>query len=124
MFQSIKICLCGRGVIVDYPNFNRTLSFTGYITVKSFLRTLFSPILVLFESGNESFLYKASHRTILLFMSVLFSGLATVVFLLMPEGDPGYWFPVVIFGGVGIVGFVVGLLGNDRAVAKLWGSRE
>ena len=92
--------------------------------MKSFFRTLFFPILVLFESGNESFLYKASHRTILLFMSALFAGLASVVFVLMPEGDMGYWFPVIIFGGVGIVGFVVGLLGSDRAVAKIWGSRE
>ena len=92
--------------------------------MKSFFRTLFFPILVLFESGNEPFLYKRSHRTILLFISVMFSGLGSIVFALMPEGDAGYWFPVIIFGGVGIVGFVVGLLGSDRAVAKIWGSRQ
>lgn len=92
--------------------------------MKSFFRTLFFPILSLFESGNEPFLYKASHRTILLFISVMFSGLASVVFVLKPEGDAGYLFPVIIFGGIGVVGFVVGLLGSDRAVAKIWGSRE
>lgn len=92
--------------------------------MKSFFRTLFFPILSLFESGNEPFLYKASHRTILLFISVMFSGLASVVFALKPEGDSGYLFPVIIFGAIGVVGFVVGLLGSDRAVAKIWGSRE
>ncbi len=103
---------------------NRLLLFSEYFIVKSFFRAFFSPILGLFESGDETFLYKRSHRMILLFMSVMFSGLASVVFALMPDGDAGYWFPVVIFGSVGVVGFVVGLLGNERAVAKIWGSRE
>ncbi len=91
--------------------------------MKKQLRRLFCPILCLFESGDESFSYKPSHRTILIIMSCLFSGLAALVFFLMPEEDPGYWFPVVIFGGVGLIGLIVGFLGNDRAVAKIWGSK-
>lgn len=92
--------------------------------MKSFLRKVFSPILNGLESGDEEFAYRPSHRKILITVSFLFSFLATVVVLLMPGTDPGHWIPVVIFGGVGFVGFVVGFLGNDRAVAKIWGSRK
>ena len=56
-------------------------------------------------------------------MSCLFLGLAIGVYVYMPETDPGYWFPVVVCGGAGLTGLITGLLGKNRAVAKLWGSR-
>ena len=56
-------------------------------------------------------------------MSCLFLGLAIGVYVFMPETDLGYWFPVVVFGGAGLTGLITGLLGENRAVAKLWGSR-
>ena len=91
--------------------------------MKTFLRTLFSPILNVFESGEESFSYKPSHRKILIFMGCIFTGLGTAVFVFLPSGDLGYLIPVVVFGGGGLLALLVGLLGNERAVAKIWGSR-
>jgi len=90
--------------------------------VKNILRTIFYPILSVFESGTEPYIYKKSHRTILLVIGVLFSGLSSLVFWLSKGQDSGYLLPVIIFGGVGLVSLIVGLTGNDRAVAKIWGS--
>ena len=92
--------------------------------MKQQLRKVASPLLNFFESGDDTYAYKASHRTILLAMSVLFCGLASLVAYLGQGEDPGYLLPVVIFGGVGIIGLIVGFLGNERAVAKIWGSRH
>ena len=91
--------------------------------MKQQLRKIFSPILNIFESGSDPFVYKPSHRTVLVIMGGLFSGLATLVCFLAQGKDPGYLFPVVIFGGAGLLSLLVGLLGTDRAVAKIWGSR-
>jgi hypothetical protein len=91
--------------------------------MKKVLRTIFSPILRIFESGNESFTYKPSHRKILVFMGCLFSGLAVAVFVFLPADDPGYLIPVLVFGIGGIISLLIGLLGTDRAVAKIWSSR-
>ncbi len=92
--------------------------------MKQILRTLFSPILNLFESGTEeSFIYKPSHRVILNAMGAIFSGLATLVFFVAQGEELGYLLPVLIFGGIGLVSLLVGLIGTDRAVAKIWGSR-
>ncbi|MDX2504601.1 MAG: hypothetical protein QNL62_09015 [Gammaproteobacteria bacterium] len=91
--------------------------------MKQKLRAIFSPILKIFESGTEEFVYKSSHRVILVFIGCLFSGLATAVFIVAQGKDPGYFLPVLIFGAVGLVSLIVGLIGTDRAVAKIWGSR-
>lgn len=56
-------------------------------------------------------------------MGCLFSGLATLVFWFAQGEDPGYLLPVFIFGGGGLLSLLIGLVGNDRAVAKIWGSR-
>lgn len=91
--------------------------------MKRQLRSLFSPILNILESGTEPFVYKSSHRTILVVMGCLFSGLAVLVMLYAQGKDLGYLLPVLVFGVVGVVCLLVGLIGNDRAVAKIWGSR-
>jgi hypothetical protein len=95
--------------------------------MKSILRSLFSPILKFFEGGDQPYAYKPSHRVILLVMSSMFIGLAALVAGMIvgfTEADePGYLLPVLLFGGAGIVGLVVGSLGTDRAVAKIWGSK-
>ena len=92
--------------------------------MKQYLRTLFAPILNLFESGSEDFEYKPSHRNILIIMGGLFTGLGGIVFFYAQGQDIGYFLPVIIFGGVGVVSLIVGFLGNERAVAKIWGSRR
>ena len=91
--------------------------------MKQQLRKLFSPLLNLFETGNEAFAYKASHRKILVIVSCLFSGLAALVVVLSQGAGAGYLFPAIVFGLIGFTGLIVGLLGTDRAVAKIWGSR-
>lgn len=91
--------------------------------MKKILRLIFNPVLSLFESGTEEYIYQKSHRTILLVIGVLFVALAAIVFWLAQGADPGYLLPVIIFGGVGLISLVVGLVGTDRAVAKIWGSR-
>lgn len=91
--------------------------------MKNQLRILFSPLLNIFESGDEPFNYKPSHRMILIIMGSLFCGLAAVVFFLAQGEDPAYFLPVLIFGGAGLLSLLIGILGTDRAVAKIWGSR-
>ncbi len=90
--------------------------------MKQKLRIIFSAILNIFESGTEPFSYKSSHRTILVVMGGLFTGLATLVFWLAQGEDPGYLLPVLVFGGIGLLSLLIGLIGTDRAVAKIWGS--
>jgi hypothetical protein len=92
--------------------------------MKDILRTAFSPILNSFESGTEEFNYRKSHRTILIVMGVLFGGLASIVFAMASGGESmGYLIPVTVFGLVSLVTLVVGVLGNERAVAKIWGNK-
>ena len=61
--------------------------------MKDALRTLFSPILNYFELDDGDYIYKPSHRKILIF----FIG--------------------------GFICAIVGILGTDHAVAKIWGSK-
>lgn len=92
--------------------------------MKKILRTLFAPILNIFESGSEEFIYKPSHRLILIVMGCIFSGLATAVFIVAQGQNPGYFLPVLVFGSVGLISLLIGFIGTDRAVAKIWGSRQ
>ena len=95
------------------------------LIMKQLLRTICSPILDIFESGSEDYDIKPWSRKILIVMSILFSCLASAVFYLIPaDADAGYYLPVVIFGIIAILGFIIGLLGTDRAVAKIWGNRS
>ncbi len=90
--------------------------------MKSALRKLFKLILNPMEAGDGPYEYRPSHRIALVVMSLLFLGLGTAV-VIVGELDPAYLLPVVVFGVVGLLGLIVGTLGTDRAVAKIWGSR-
>ena len=93
--------------------------------MKQLLRKIFFPILDIFEQGDEAYAIKPLSRKILIVIGVLFSGLASVVFYLIPEeSDLGYYLPVIIFYLIALVAVVVGALGTDRAVAKIWGNRS
>ncbi len=91
--------------------------------MKQLLRKIFFPILTVFESGEEEFVYKSTHRTILLFLGFMFSGMSIMVYYVAQGKDPGYYLPVIIFGVIGFVSFIIGFLGTDRAVSKIWGTR-
>ena len=92
--------------------------------MKNLLRRLCQPILAPLEKGNEPYSYKPLNRKVLIFISILFFTLAILVaYVSYGKGEPGYLLPVVVFSLIAVVGLVVGLLGSDRAVAKIWGSR-
>lgn len=92
--------------------------------MKYILRKIFSPILNGFESGSEAYAYKPLNRKILIVIGVLFLALASAVaYLSFGKGEVGYFLPVIVFSGISLVTLVVGLLGNERAVAKIWGNR-
>ncbi len=88
------------------------------------LRKVFMPLLIIFERNNEAFVVRSKNRGIILFVSLVFGLLAFALPLYMPQMiQMGYWFVMIVFGLMSFVGLVVGLLGSDKAVAKLLGSR-
>jgi hypothetical protein len=92
--------------------------------MKKTLRKLFSPILNTFETGSEPYAYKPLNRKILIVIGVLFLGLTSAVgYLSFDKGEVGYLIPVIVFSGISLVTLVVGFLGSDRAVSKIWGNR-
>lgn len=94
--------------------------------MKNKFRALFGFILNPLESGDEEFQINPLARKILLTVSVLFIGLASAVlitFIKSTSNDYAYLLPCVIFLLVGLYGLIVGLLANDRGIAKIWGGR-
>ena len=92
--------------------------------MKNTLKTIFSPILNIFENNNDEFIYRSLNRKIVLFISSVFFLLAFAIPAYMPQlVEMGYWFVMIVFGGLSFVGLIVGILGSDKAVAKLLGSR-
>lgn len=93
--------------------------------MKSLLRKLFKPLLSIFEEQEGAFEYKPSHRLILKVVGSLFFFLSFASLLAIIQSDQfGAILPVVLFFVVGVVCMVVGFLGTDRAVAKIWNSRS
>jgi uncharacterized membrane protein len=93
--------------------------------MKSTMRNIFSPVLKVFESGEGEYSYRKSHRTILLIVGFLFWILASVSLVAaVLTTQVAAAIPFLVFFSVGSVCFVVGGLGTDRAVAKIWGNRE
>lgn len=92
--------------------------------MKAVFRTLFRPILAPFERGPEPPNYKPSHRAVLNVVGSLFLVLSFASgYAASYADDPGFFLPVVIFFLLGSVSLVVGLLGNNTAVAKIWGGK-
>tara|TARA_R110002049_G_scaffold30385_2_gene104207 strand:- start:5483 stop:5761 length:279 start_codon:yes stop_codon:yes gene_type:complete len=92
--------------------------------MKTALRKLFSPILNSFESGEDVYVYKQSHRKILLFMGGL-SFVLSIISLIaaIAASQLAGFLPILIFFIGGLVCLIVGLLGSDHAVARIWGSK-
>ena len=92
--------------------------------MKKTLQTIFSPILNIFEKNNDEFIYRTLNRKIVLFISSVFFLLAFGLPIYMPQLiEMGFWFVMIVFGGLSSVGLIVGIFGSDKAVAKLLGSR-
>lgn len=92
--------------------------------MKQTLRNLFQPILRVFESGDGAYRYETSHRKILLAVGVLFLFLSAVsAMMAIRLSELGGLIPTLIFFTIGFVCEIVGFLGSDRAVAKMWGSK-
>ena len=93
--------------------------------MKHILRQAFSPILENFQDGSEEYLYKKSHRIILIAIAIMFSILSFTVGVMAHESDsPGYYIPTVVFGMVSLVTLIVGSLGTEKEVANMWGSKK
>lgn len=92
--------------------------------MKTTLRKLFSPILNYFESGDREYVYKSSHRKVLLFMGGLsfFLSIISLIAAIVAAQLAGV-LPILIFFFGGLVCVIVGLFGSDHAVAKIWGSK-
>lgn len=92
--------------------------------MKTTLRKIFWFILKFFEEGNDPFEYKPVNRKILVAVGILFTFLS-IISLYFGYGTAGYGYliPVLVFFVVGFISFIVGFLGSDRAVSKIWGNR-
>jgi hypothetical protein len=92
--------------------------------MKNIAHKIFSPILNLFEKNNDEYVYQRFSRKIVLFIGAVFIFLAAALPIFMPQViQMGYWFVMLVFGLLGVVALTVGILGSDKAVAKLLGSR-
>ncbi len=91
--------------------------------MKAVLRKLCAPVLNIFEQGTEPYKYKPLNRTILNVVGGLFLLLAIALIYIVPASLDGKWLPVVIFGTASLVCLMVGGLGTDRAVSKIWGNK-
>jgi len=82
----------------------------------------FWPLLKFFEDGRPASGYRPMHRRIALVVGVLFLVIALAsIYMALSVDQWAAFVPVVVFLGASLVSLVVGLLGSDRAVAKLWG---
>ncbi len=92
--------------------------------MKDIMRKIFSPILNQFESGENIYAYKKSHRQILVIVGLLFLFLSGgSLYASINASELGGLVPIIVFLLLGIVCEVVGLLGTDKAVANIWKSK-
>ncbi|MCH8529383.1 MAG: hypothetical protein LAT65_00900 [Saccharospirillum sp.] len=92
--------------------------------MKARLRQLFSPLLNYFEAGEGEYHYRKLNRSVLVGVGILLLVLAAGSFASsLFIGIMGAIIPIVIFLSGSIVCLVIGVLGNDRAVAKIWGNK-
>lgn len=92
--------------------------------MRALLRKLFAPVLNPFESGSGEYVYRSSHRKILIALGLLFLLLSFgCLFASITAGASAGFLPATVFFVVGSVCEIVGWLGNERAVARIWKSR-
>ena len=91
--------------------------------MKRILTKIFWPILKIFETNEDPANYKKSHRVALNVVGALFIFLSLVSAAAYATGGVGALIPVVIFFCAGLVAVVVGALGSNGAVSKIWGTK-
>ncbi|MEX1033199.1 MAG: hypothetical protein WDZ30_07545 [Cellvibrionaceae bacterium] len=92
--------------------------------MRDYFRKILWPILRIFEGSEGPYNYRPLHRKILLVMGSLFSILSLVsLYFGFSVGQAAALVPVLVFFAAGSTCMAVGLLGSDRAVAKIWGGR-
>ncbi len=83
------------------------------------------PILSYFETDEEAPSYKKSHRVILVVVGLLFTILSLVSAVSAYfSNELGSLIPVIVFFCAGLVALVVGALGSNGAVSKIWGTKK
>lgn len=93
--------------------------------LKQIIRKVFQPLIEKIEGSTAPYRYQRSDRVILGAVGLLFTLLgagATAVALIF--GQLGGLLPGMVFLGLGLVCAVVAYVGEDRAVARLWGKVE
>jgi hypothetical protein len=92
--------------------------------MKNLLRKIFWPILQKFEAGEGDYNYTPSRRVILLAVSPLFLLLSMgMLGMVVASGEYIVAVSVLVFFAVGFVALIVGTLGSDRAVSRIWGNK-
>ncbi|REG86596.1 hypothetical protein [Marinomonas pollencensis] len=92
--------------------------------MKEALRKRLWLVLAPFEKGEGAYVYKGSHRKILIVIGLLFCALSLASLSLSVKfSELGGVIPIVVFLGVGLVCGIVGFLGSERAVATIWKSK-
>ncbi|MFT5572094.1 MAG: UDP-N-acetylmuramyl pentapeptide phosphotransferase/UDP-N-acetylglucosamine-1-phosphate transferase [Cryomorphaceae bacterium] len=92
--------------------------------MKNTLTKIFWPILKFFETDEEPANYKKSHRVALNVLGGLFIFLSLVSsWAAYSTKELGALIPVVVFLCVGLVAVVVGSIGSNAAVCKIWGTK-
>ncbi|MEM8498051.1 MAG: hypothetical protein AAF542_08505 [Pseudomonadota bacterium] len=92
--------------------------------MKTRLRKIFAPILDPFETGDSSYSFKSSHRSTLIVVGILFIVLSLISLAsAIYSAQLAALLPFLVFFGAGAVCAIVGFLGTDQAVAKIWGSK-
>jgi hypothetical protein len=93
--------------------------------MKNTLTKLCSPILNIFETDVEPANYRNSHRTALKILGALFIFLSSVsgAAAFFSNTGLGALIPISVFFSVGLVALIIGALGSNGAVSKIWGTK-
>lgn len=110
--------------IANAPVANSRFLVSSCYQMKNLLIKIFWPILNKFEEGEGEYNYTPSRRIILLVVGPLFLLLSVgMLGMVTASGELVVAIPVLVFFAVGFVAMIVGTLGSDRAVAKIWGNK-
>ncbi|WP_028580379.1 hypothetical protein [Desulfogranum japonicum] len=92
--------------------------------MKEKLKKIFAPILKPFESGENEYIYRESHRSILKIFGLLFFILSIgSIYASIKASVLGGVLPATVFFLIAFVSEIVAFLGSDRAVANIWKRR-